>query len=120
MKGLEFDLRWGNIYIILVSLLVSLFLFYHFFSYLNSLRNINEVSKEEEKEVDIDTDIMLYNELFSQCLIEYNYSLDINCDQKIPESIKQEQIDKGNGTNFINAIGTVINSVSTPKSLVKL
>jgi len=103
MKDLTLGLVWEKIQIAVIAIVFSSVLFYSFFTYLNSLRYVDESSIKHEKKVDIDKDIMAYNELLGECLDKYNFDLDIDCDKKIREKIEKEQEPK-EGTRFINSI----------------
>lgn len=103
MKDLELGLIWEKIQIAVIAIVFSSVLFYSFFSYLNSLRDIDETDIKQEKKIDIDKDIMVYNELFGECLNKHNFNIDFDCDKEIRKEIQKEK-DKEDRTGFINSI----------------
>ena len=103
MKVLQLGLLWEKIQIAVIAFVFSSILFYSFFSYLNSLRNVENIEIKQEEKIDIDTDIMVYNELLGECLHKYNFNIDIDCDKKIRENINEEQEER-DSTGFINSI----------------
>lgn len=103
MKELTLSLVWEKIQIVIIAIVFSSVLFYLFFNYLNSLRNIDTIEASQEVKIDIDKDILVYNELLMACFDKYNFDISIDCDKKIREDLIKEEEEK-DSTAFINSI----------------